>query len=497
MTSVLIVADTFSGTGGTFGLATSEQKRYCYSAPKDAQLEWTERYAPTVIPFVNSQKGNFLPVTSFANWTILSYTNRYYGSFVLGADTVVPPPVRVNGELPRGKSKLTYKEFQAAKAKGEIVLQPHARRKYVAVCTPGLEFTSESHTQLVLSHNLLHDQFPKQPSLCPFDGDPRFYDATRDVWPSVLMTTNCYYKRYDGPGELKTPLGPADLEHMVRGIDAAIAELEPDTTLVTEARAEAAAGILDLSTTLAEAPETIKMIVEACRLVLMKYLEVRRKIDVLKKNNLSQGDLVSQISALWMQYRYGIMPNVYTIEDGLKYLDAELVKYQSVRTGKSTVLTLPSFDGWSALTPEVSLSERLFLKNRFDVESLTKSRAYLVGNALGTAWELIPLSFVIDWVLNVGDYITSLSAPQGSIQEACLSSFQIKPTRLEYSNPRFVGSTVSIEYSTYRAAVIKPTDHIGLSFRPELNWKRTLDALALMWSFTRRDFKRNLSKRIS
>lgn len=496
MTSILVATSTTCGSSGSLTLQTDAAQSKCQSGiSRTAVTEWNERYAPFAVPFINSQKGNFLRVADFSDTTIKSYANKFYGTFVLGLDTPIPEPVSVTVVLPRTKGARTYKEFKEKQKAGEILLTPIHRRKIDLSATPGLYLPGNPLTGPTVSHRLLWDTFEDRRTLCWAQSGLRKYDPVRGgIWPSALLSTSVNYSRFDDPEPIKVPLDRSELVDFAGELGAFVDNQDLDVNLITTARAVAASGILDLTTTLAEAPETLKMILEACRLLLAKYLEVRKKIDVLKRNKINHDDFVTQVTALWMQYRYAIMPNVYTIEDGLKYLDASLTKYITVREGASHECILPEVAGWVPSSASLNIINRCFIKNRFNVESLTKESAFLSKNMLVTAWELVPLSFVVDWVIQVGDWIASLTAPTGSVQEAGQFSWQVKPVDVVYTHPSYQGANLCVNYSSYRAEIINPKDHIGLRVNLSMNWKRVLDALSLTWLITRSNFKRQSLK---
>lgn len=442
---------------------------------------------------------SLLIVPDFSDTRLRGYANRYYGGFLTGV-TVVPDPVTVKrrNRAPERRPG-SYKAFKASRDSGEILLNPIDRFSFEGSCTAGMAHPvsggsirryNQGHT------NFMRSLWTQVPNACPAQtGMKWLFGPTEMIDHQGPRGTIQVYREYAVQGDLTVPLTATDMLEWFSMARESILSLEVSTSLVTQARAEARSGILDLTTTLAELPETLKMIFEAIRLILAKYLEVKRKVDVLRDNKINQADFVSQVSALWMQYRYGIMPNVYTIQDGLKYLDASLVEYQSTRVGANFAHSIPEWRGWSSV--DVNVIERVFIKNRFDIDSLTKQTAFLKTDILSTSWELVPLSFVVDWALNIGDFLSSLSAPTGSIQEAAQRSIQVKPVTLSLTNPDYPGAAFTAFIGIYNSELIQPSDHIGLAFDLSLTLKRKLDALALLWGATKTDFKRNLSKRIS
>lgn len=338
---------------------------------------------------------------------------------------------------------------------------------------------------VVYHTKLFKSQFPLQDSGC---WGMKHLDSTDGVYRWVIPGTSATYQVVSSPRDPYLPVTANRVKAWAVEAAHSIASLDPDTGLVTSARSEAAAGIMDALTTLAEAPETIKSILDVVRLVLAKYLEVRRKIKLLKRNKIGNESLSEAIADLWLQFRYAIMPNVYTVQDSLEYLNTTLSEYYSVRRAQQRSVELPSLDGWEPNGP-VQCVERCFLKHRVDTQLITKFDRLLQANPVLTAWELVPFSFIVDWFLNVGDYVSSLTVPPGTVQEAAMSSFRVKSS-VTLTNPLWVGAAINVDLDLYSARVIQPSDHIGLSMGWEVTFKRAMDAIALSWKMFRGDFAR-------
>lgn len=488
-----------SMVNGTLGFSSQYHWSRCdigfYS---DAQAWWEKEIGPYTKGLDTS---SMLVVPNFSFDTMAKYRNKFYGGFLRGNGIVVPDPVVVksSNKAPQRRPG-SYKAYKAARDSGKILLNPIERFSFEGSCTAGLPHPISGGARRTYGQghtNFMSSLWSKVPNACPAQtGTKWLFQPSELIDHNGPRGTEQTYREYAVQGNLAVPLSATDMLEWFSEFREAVSSIEVSKSLVTQARAEARSGVLDLTTTLAELPETLKMIFEALRLLLTKYLEVKRKVDILRENKVNQADLVSQVSALWMQYRYGIMPNVYMIQDGLKYIDASLVEYITVRAGEQLEVPLPEWRGWST-SSGVPAIERVFLKNRIDIDSLTKQTAFLKTDILSTAWELIPLSFVIDWALNIGDFLSSLSAPTGSVQEAAQRSIQVKPVTLSLTNPDFPGAVFTATVGIYSSELIQPSDHIGLAFDLTLTLKRKLDALALLWGATKSDFKRNVSKRIS
>ena len=242
-----------------------------------------------------------------------------------------------------------------------------------------------------------------------------------------------------------------------------MAHFSVDEGLVTEALAQINAKTLDLLTTLAELPETIQMIVNILKKVADLIVGFKKEMRHLSKVLKDPKELSEQAASLWLQYRYGIMPLIYTVQGALKVLEEQSngVKFIDVR--KQKTITSKVFTDI-----EVEQIHRVFIKRR--IVDFTVDNSLLINPAL-TAWELVTLSFVIDWFLNIGDILASLQEPK---YDAQVAQYSIKTT-IKGSN-----KTHEIDCETYVRKSINPRIHINLQFSPNINMKRALDAMALL-----------------
>lgn len=247
---------------------------------------------------------------------------------------------------------------------------------------------------------------------------------------------------------------------------------EVETDVVTDCVAALNGKTLDLLTTLAELPETVNMCWDILKKILLLLIRFKKEAGkkALALFNVEDLRLASPdtYAKLWLQYRYGILPLMYTIEDALKVI--ENMPNEFIDERKKKVITRPS-----PLNQEFveTLTHRCLIRRKLNVSTKFKQ----ISNQLSldpfvTAWELIPLSFVVDWCLTVGNFLAALSTPEGVVSQA--ASYSVK-TECNASNEYSFA-----EYKFYERILINPQSHISIDISPNMNADRWLDLVSLV-----------------
>lgn len=314
------------------------------------------------------------------------------------------------------------------------------------------------------------------------------------VYFSVPFFLHFYLGREEVEGPSPYDEGWSDAAY-AGSMDSTIKGLTVDGGLVTSCLAEANSGTLDALTAMAEAPETLKSMMEATKVSLNLYKDARKGAlrlynqakgksnrETLKKNSQEVADAIANV---WMNFRYNIMPNIYLIRDLQETLllnNVLFVRYRDTLRNSFHVASGSSFKSGGEFTS----TERVLIKRRLALNGATPKFDYFVlKNIFVTGYELLPLSFVADWFVNVGDVIAATTINPGVTQEGSTYSWKVDGTCNYVSNTAFK-SAVSVTLKGYRRDLISPSAHTCLTWKPELNLFRYLDSIALGWGAFKR-----------
>lgn len=380
--------------------------------------------------------------------------------------------------------------FEAAKKDGRIYVNPDYRFRATVWDDPRVvSYSSRVPFKVTRGCTELGDSYKPASSACvggggfitPWDSSliSAFKPNTHQSNPySIPMDWELYR---DVHIESRTRGNYVQIKQALTSIAEAIRGKEFSTALITSGLAERNAAYWDIATEIGELPETIKAIYSGLKAILTKYLEARRKVATLRKNSISSGSLVGDVASVWMNFRYGIGPIAYSIEDMLSYLYKQGV-FNTTRSGENRIFEVPLGDGSSF---EVTTRDRFWSKVRVDPNHALNG---LQTNLFKTAWELVPLSFVIDWVLNIGDLLSTLSGPNGEIEGVTTYS---RKCSVFFELP-FGGGRLPTQMELYSRSIINPSAHVGVVINPTMTYKRWLDAAALSWNQVKSEIRNQL-----
>lgn len=142
---------------------------------------------------------------------------------------------------------------------------------------------------------------------------------------------------------------------------------------------------------------------------------------------------------------------------------------------------------------------RVKLRCRIDNDAVAAFQQMGLVNPALVAWELVPYSFVFDWFISVGDWLTAVSALQGleviSAMSSSLSHYEGSYSKwfsaFESAGTRYYGhqpSTFSSDDRSYSRQPLNPSDLIVYPVvnSDVFNMKRIITSLALLRSSSSR-----------
>lgn len=209
-------------------------------------------------------------------------------------------------------------------------------------------------------------------------------------------------------------------------------------------------------------------------------------------------------SERWLQYRYGIGPMlsdlgaahdyVYTEWHNFVHKNDIVVKYRDRFNGHAKADTNTDLFGIVVAKTDIlaQFVSRFYISNH--TAMVARKTGFSPAELAVTLWELIPWSFVIDWFLDLGDWLSAASAVAGLTHRR--TSFSIKETAkariyvvgsmlMQVTKPMVLEDEDRLAYGGF---IRKIYDQFPLPTFPTLKFpfaglfdNRSFDALALIF----------------
>lgn len=210
--------------------------------------------------------------------------------------------------------------------------------------------------------------------------------------------------------------------------------LRTESDLLNEAKTKALLRAGDMKVNLAvsllEAEKTSSMILDTARRIDRAYRALRRGNfrEVARQLNLPP----SRVHKTWLEYKYGWTPLLMEVKGSAELLaqhhlrraesfeasatvsDSKVWNYQSVTAAPGGTSV------WRASSAQ--RIARVKLRCRIDNPIAAAAQQMGLTNPALVAWEVVPYSFVFDWFISVGDWLTAITSLQGLTVISAMSS---------------------------------------------------------------------------
>lgn len=174
--------------------------------------------------------------------------------------------------------------------------------------------------------------------------------------------------------------------------------------------------------------------------------------------NLNRKD----VSSTWLALTYGWLPLVKDVYGFYEAMESAAGEDRgstfTVTHSKKEVIPLAPF--WYTANVNFRTSVRLKVRLR---EAMGASTYWGINNPASIAWELLPYSFVIDWFIPVGSYLSARSFI-GSISASYVKSYKESYRVSDYKDNPAPYSYKLVSGATYREASTKLTRTIMSSY---------------------------------
>lgn len=459
---------------------------------------WPNRSSPFIFgsPFVYDEGKGFRGSTqdedkelSDAFWahcqslssTMIAFPGQllrnYFGSYLLSSSGE-PPIVDVH-QLIVPAVKVNNSPFLKKVREGKIVVADYTSEIKITVRAEA-PWSQKSASHYDYFGNIPLSAFlPSVPS--PDGSNGSFTTFRGRIYKNGLMQI-AYRRVTEESGSF---FGNYAAEGHCNKILARLSSLEKNPGMVTTTLAAANRGQFDFLSNLAELPETIESIYRGIAAVLEMYRDAKRG-EVRLYNKLSRkllkteshaqqrreiANTANAVAAIWLSYRLAIEPTVGMVYDAATILRDGYKAYFRYRELERSAVSV----AYSSEQCDISIVERVCIKRSYDLFA-----SALGFPPIGAAWELVPLSFVLDRFINIGDWLTAHLSPNLSVEEGATYSWSNESSTVVGTTDDGIKYTVDVSF--YKRHVINPSHFCGIVLPESRSWKQDLDHLALFWT---------------
>lgn len=197
-----------------------------------------------------------------------------------------------------------------------------------------------------------------------------------------------------------------------------------------EAKQKALQRKLDLAESLTGIPKTVQMVARSASTVIRawrnvrsgNYMQAARQLG-LNRRTFRNKDLAS----IWLELQYGWLPLLSDIFNGVQEVNRLLsdqtaapVHFTVTRRARTGLTLFQNPTEWSGFGGGVQMTDSYAIAEvevKYRLRIRDANLAYLSGlgitNPLYIVWIAVPFSFVVDWLVPIGDWLDGMSAPLG------------------------------------------------------------------------------------
>lgn len=271
----------------------------------------------------------------------------------------------------------------------------------------------------------------------------------------------------------------------------------------------------DLGVFAAEFSETVDLATSLSKDVAKAYRSIRpsnlsknlsrldKVAEDIRKHGLTNRDtdILNRFADRWMEYQFGIRPTLNDINDATTYLDSQIgqplrayLKSGAQREEEGDVdwPCVLNFD--MRLTKRDTMSIHYALLYEQDTTGVSPLTSLGLDNPWSVGWEVIRLSWLVDYAIGIGDWLNSWTATNGvKLVQGCKSTIW----RSSFERPRAVNLASHLEWIerpnpliNYRGGEFKrellssfPTPAIAPNFKQSVGGFQLANALFALKHF--------------
>jgi hypothetical protein len=197
--------------------------------------------------------------------------------------------------------------------------------------------------------------------------------------------------------------------------------------------------------------------------------------------------VVADIPSTYLGASFALAPTLSTVHDAMvavgRHANGPIKKRFVCRSSATNTDTIPGIYKGEALR-EIYHSRRLICYVSYDPASLTD---WTAGNPAEALWAALPFSWLVDYFVNVGDYLSSLDAMKGilsirAVETHRVHAFQLD-SRVNTSSKSSVTKAGAWTIDAYKRTVSNSLPLPTLPvWKPSVSWRKLTYPVAILAS---------------
>lgn len=286
---------------------------------------------------------------------------------------------------------------------------------YTGGATPGLYYTAnDSRFDLIHSNKVVATRYGGQ----RYSASPGTLDKIQIVGTARKWQVNKFvYGRHGVRG--KIGLYPDYLAGNAGSMPQAADIVE---RTVSRARARVLTSLVatdvNFGQFLGELSINAKMIANTAIALLQAYRAARKMnwklvAKTLRVDRYDSEHILKTAADGWFAYSYGWKPMLTDIYNAKSAIDTQLERGILEKVTRSVQASEAIDDPTGSMVGDISVVAKIGVQYGIENSTLAGLNALGLVNPISIAWELLPMSFVVDWFIPIGSYLKQLSAPLG------------------------------------------------------------------------------------
>lgn len=232
---------------------------------------------------------------------------------------------------------------------------------------------------------------------------------------------------------------------------------------------------------------------------IQQQLAYARKLANSERSQLAHAS--NAVSSQYLSWYYGFLPLMMDVENVLEALTDLPDVYRQTSRGKKTAsateITSEVIGGCSKYSNQFTYTEEVEARSGIlylPTGGFGRTWGTRLSDIPSTLWELIPYSFVVDWFVNVGDFVAAMQPRFGISYLTAWDTLKLKQswraeTLSSYFSNTCTGSAQTVSGNEWATLVIEttirtpklPSENVGLGIK-NLNFPttKTLAAVSLI-----------------